>query len=589
MRYVRITQATRPRTRHALVLLVFVALSFLLFAAADLHPTSTLIGATSADPSLHVWFMRWLPHAMSAHINPLFSAHVDEPGGVNLMWNTWVPLPALVLTPLTIVGGPVTSFDAAVTLGIALSAWCMYVAADHFVHRTWPAIAAGAAYGFSPFLLDHAYVGHSNLVLAFVPPLMLIALDSILVRQAVSAWRSGRWFGLLMAVQFFISEELLASEAVAVLIGIALLAVLRRRQLANRWRYAVRSFAVALLVFVPLAAYPLWFQFFGPGVPQGSVTGPNFYVTDLLNLVLPTDAQGLEPGFAKAVSQSYAGNSGEWGGYLSLPMLVVVGWAVWHGRRQLLVRVVALTGLALLVLSFGSSLHVAGTDTHIPLPGLILARLPLLEDLLPTRFSLYVALMAALLVAIALAAAPQPRRRRRWLAVSLALLVASYLPPLPFPTRSATSPAFFAVTPRPYPTNAALLVVPFSQDFYSPDAMLWQAQAGMSFRMPEGYIIDTLPSGRAGTGPPPSSTSVVLAAISDGRATSAGVDSDTRGRIAAELHQWGITGVVFVPTGRHDGAVRNFLVRMFGDSYRTELGVTYWPLQTAPSDQQRGG
>ncbi len=36
-------------------------------------------------------------------------------------------------------------------------------------------------------------------------------------------------------------------------------------------------------------------------------------------------------------------------------------------------------------------------------------------------------------------------------------------------------------------------MVPFSHDFYSTQALLWQAAAGMSFAMPEGYIINRSP------------------------------------------------------------------------------------------------
>ncbi len=92
------------------------------------------------------------------------------------MWNTWIPLPALLLSPLTLLAGPVASFDVAVTLGVALSAWCAYLAASRFVARRAAAVLAGAAYGFSPFIFDQSYTGHSNMVIALVPPLMVMAL-----------------------------------------------------------------------------------------------------------------------------------------------------------------------------------------------------------------------------------------------------------------------------------------------------------------------------------------------------------------------------------------------------------------------------
>ena len=76
-----------------------------------------MVGATTADNSQHAWFLRWLPYALATHRNPLFTTSMIEPGGVNLMWNTWIPLPALLLSPVTLLLGPVAAFNVAVTLG----------------------------------------------------------------------------------------------------------------------------------------------------------------------------------------------------------------------------------------------------------------------------------------------------------------------------------------------------------------------------------------------------------------------------------------------------------------------------------------
>lgn len=574
---------TRVRRGHLIVFACLLGASLLLFAPADLAATTRFIGATTADTSQHAWFLRWLPYALSAHVNPLFSDRVIEPGGVNLMWNTWMPLPALVLSPVTLLAGPVAAFDSAVSLGAALSAFSMYLAASRFLHRRAAAIAAGAAYGFSPFILDHAYAGHSNLVMAFVPPLLLLSLDTVLVRQDVRVRGAGLRLGLLLLVQFFITEELLASEAVAAVVGVACLAVVGRREVATHWRYAAGAVGWALLLVVPVLAYPLWFQFFGPSVPRGLIGDKNFFVTDLLNTFLPTASQGFEPGFAHAVAQHYAGNSGEWDGYIGLPMLAVVGWTVWRHRDRALVRVSAVGAVVLLMVSFGSSLRVGGVDTHIPMPGAILAHLPVLDNLLPARFALYVALLTALLLGVFLDELTPTPTGRRVLLLAGVFLVAADLPPLPFPTRPATTPAFFTASPTPYPSGSALLVIPFAHDFYTADAMRWQAESGMSFRMPEGYIINRLPSGRSEQGPPPSTTESVLDGIAAGTLTDAEVTSAQRQSIAGELRQWHIDGVVLVDGTAHADVMRALLAGISTATGRgvDELGVTYWDLDDA--------
>jgi len=198
-------------------------------------------------------------------------------------------------------------------------------------------------------------------------------------------------------------------------------------------------------------------------------------------------------------------------------------WAAWRQRRRPMVRVLCVTAAAALVLSFGSTLHVGGTDTHIPLPGAILAHLPVLDNLVPARFAVYVALFTALLFGVFVDSLPARRQSTRVVVVSTVLIAATFVPPLPFPTRAAVTPAFFTASPSPLAPGSDVLVVPFSHDFYSTQAVLWQAEAGMWFAMPEGYIINRQPSGAASQGPPPSATSSTLVAIAAGTATDATV------------------------------------------------------------------
>lgn len=574
---------TSLRRTHAPVLLGFVLLAVVLFLPADLNPTGVMIGATTADNSQHAWFLRWFPHALATHQNPLFTTNLIEPGGVNLMWNTWIPLPALLLSPVTLLLGPVASFNVAVTLGVALSGWCAYLAASRFLMRRVAAVLAGAAYGFSPFIFDQSYTGHSNMVIALVPPLMVLAVDTILARQNTTPRRAGLLLGALMVAQFFVTEELLASEAVMIAVGVVFLAVMFRRQVAARWRHALTCLGWALALFVPVVAYPVWFQFFGPQVPHQLLTDTNFFVTDLLNVFLPTTAQGVEPQFARDIANHYAGNSGEWGGYVGIPMLAVVVWTAWRQWRRPMVRALCVTAAAALVLSFGSTLHVGGTDTHIPLPGAILAHLPVLDNLVPARFAVYVALFTALLFGVFVDSLPAGRQSTRVVVVSTVLIAATFVPPLPFPTRAAVTPAFFTASPSPLAPGSDVLVVPFSHDFYSTQAVLWQAEAGMWFAMPEGYIINRQPSGAAGQGPPPSVTSSTLVAIAAGSASDATVAAGTRQQILGELHSWRISAVVLGPSDQHGAALRAFLADLLGAQPVERDGVAVWSSIPAPS------
>ncbi|HSP64719.1 MAG TPA: hypothetical protein VLO10_00880, partial [Candidatus Deferrimicrobium sp.] len=268
--------------------------------------------------------------------------------------------------------------------------------------------------------------------------------------------------------------------------------------------------------------------------------------------------------------------SGEWGGYVGLPMLAVVAWTAWRHWSRPLVRVLCITAAAALLLSFGSTLHVAGTDTHVPMPGELLAHLPVLDNLVPARFAVYIALLTALLFGVFVDSLPAVAQSARAVALATILIAATFVPPLPFPTRAAVTPAYFTSSPSPLAAGSDVLVVPFSHDFSSTQAVLWQAQAGLSFAMPEGYIINRQPSGLAGQGPAPSVTSVTLAAIEAGTSSDAGVSAATRQRILEELRGWHISAVVLGPADQHGAALRAFLTHLLGALPEERDGVAVW-------------
>jgi len=240
-----------------------------------------------------------------------------------------------------------------------------------------------------------------------------------------------------------------------------------------------------------------------------------------------------------------------------------------HVRASALPR----PGRVLDLLSLGSTLHVGGVDTHVPLPAAILARLPVLDNLLPARFAVYVALFTALLFGLFVDQLPSGRRGTRVLITATVLAAAAVVPPLPFPTRAAVTPAYFTAASSPFPSGSALLVVPFSHDFYSTEAILWQAQAGISFSMPEGYIINRQRSGVAGQGPPPSVTGSTLAAIAGGSSSGARLAADARRQILTELQRWHIAGVVLGPMDQHGAEMRAFLTDLLGSQPQDREGV----------------
>src|SRR6266516_1802694 len=247
-------------------------------------PTTVTLEGGNGDAAIFMWSLRWVAHVTAQGGNPLVSHQLNYPDGVNLMWNTTLLLPGWLLSPVTSRWGEVLAFT--------LSAWCAYLAIQRYARSHLAAALGGLIYAFSPAMRTQAY--HPHMSLAFLPPLMLLALDEILVRQRRHPLLTGALLGLMAGVQLWIGEELLASTA---LFGALLLIVLvlmnpRRVLEARRVLYALAAFGVALVVAAAIIAWPVAVQFTGPQRVHGDVQTKDFY-DDLKGFVLPGRAERL--------------------------------------------------------------------------------------------------------------------------------------------------------------------------------------------------------------------------------------------------------------------------------------------------------
>src|SRR6202043_887369 len=105
------------------------------------------VGA-GTDGLLAMWFLKWLPFAISHGHNPLVTDYVDSQVGVNLMWNGSMPLVDLVFVPVTSTLGPVFSYNLVATLAVALSAWSAFLLVVSYVEKSTAAGVGALFYGF---------------------------------------------------------------------------------------------------------------------------------------------------------------------------------------------------------------------------------------------------------------------------------------------------------------------------------------------------------------------------------------------------------------------------------------------------------
>ena len=586
------------RTGAAAALVIYSGLAVAILSSTWVHPTTWSVGM-GGDPQEFVWFLGWPPFAITHGYNPLFTTYIDYPSGVNLMWNSSVLLPAVVLGPLTYLAGVVFAYNVMLTMALALSAWTAFLLIRRFVSSQLAAGVGGMLYGFSPFMTAHS-LGHAHLALAVMPPVLLLLLDEIIRVQRRRPLVSGLWLGLAAVAQLFIGEEVLAMTAVVGFLLLCLAVGLWPDQARSHFNHAWRGLACGAVVFAVLSAVPVGFQFFGPQHLRGSVHAPNIYVSDALSFFVPTKLFLLAPAPVRAISDKFLAGAVETNSYVGILLSLLLAFIVIRYWGRLEVRLAALGSVLIAILSMGVTIHLAGKASSVPvfalglvfplvqryLPGRLmlyltffgwlgLSRLPVVANILPSRLMLFFYLLAGLLVAVWLddLRAWQPGLRRMgWLAMAVALVL--LVPALPYPSTPVTVPSFFAGSSASrIPNGSVALVIPFSTAGDA-RAMVWQAQSGMRFRMPEGYafIPDAPPAGWR-LSPPPSTTQDQTVAIGEGRADA--LTDEMRQQVRAELKSWDVQTVIVGPMTNQQQEIDLFMA-VLGRPPELIDGVNVW-------------
>jgi hypothetical protein len=448
-----------------------------------LHPARPQLDQASMDPNFYTWSLRWWPYAIGHGLNPLHTAEVGAPADYGLAWVTTVPPLALLVAPLTVLAGPVVSFNLLVAASIPVSGWAAFVVCRRLTRRFWAALAGGAVYGFSAYELNHIFAGQLNLAVSLLLPLMA---------YLVVVWRDGAigtraFTGLLalaMALQFYLFLETFADMTavwvLALAAGYALAGPAGRPVVARLARLAGAAYALALVFAAPYLAYAL------THVPRGYVSSPASSSLDLAGLVIPRPGQtfGVHWLASSAAPLPIPGRDG----YVGIPLLaLVVALAIMMWSRRI-ARFLVVTLALLVLVALGPVLHVDGHQlTSLPWAHLWL--LPVVRSAYPARFMVFAFLALAVLVAIWLAG-PAPRPWARWaLALVAIAAVAANVPSLTIQNRPGL-PAFITTGEYRHYLAPGDTVVVVSQ--VGNAGMLWQAETGFYTQLAGGYLNEHL-------------------------------------------------------------------------------------------------
>jgi hypothetical protein len=483
---------------HVIALVFYLALAVVFTLPGSLHLGRVLLG-DGRDTYMHTWFLWDFAQSIAHGHNPFRTDLILYPFGANLAWATTDPLAGTMALPISLLLGPVFAYNISIILQLALSA---FFARWLFLRLSKCPVAAtvgGMIFGFSPFLLGHALVGHLSMVTAFPIPLYILALDVLLKAQKPS-WKEGCLLGLAMLLAALANSQYMVICGLLTIVILAMDFRVERFALLKRvWLPLLVSATTFLICFSPLLAMMLRHA---SGLPNPRpMTDAEQYSADLLGFFVPSKYHSVFGAYVRKLPADFFANGIEgnvYAGFVALLLGATGFWVVRGEQRRWAGRAVV-SGILFAILSFGPTLHFLGAAASLRSPASLLYRVRFARFIEPGRFSIITSLCLSLLATFGLAFLIS-KLQRRWQRYLLVCAVVSGVVfefiTVPFTSTSTINPARYWMAEKtthrcslpPRIRNCTVLTVPMFDKWHYNSAMWMQMMDGGRYRLVDGAI-----------------------------------------------------------------------------------------------------
>jgi hypothetical protein len=370
---------------HLAVLALYLAITLYLLARVLPHFGHAIPGGglANADGWQNVWNIWWTQYALIHGKNVFSTDMVFHPDGAELYLQHALHISNNLLTlPVQALAGPVAAYNTAVLLGFVLTGYGTYLLVQHLVKHRGIATFAGALCTFSPFHLARLWDGHLSWVtLQWIPLYMwalLLAFDTAEdpaqrpARRRMVAMGAG---GLLVLVSLNNWYHAIYSLIFTVLLVAVRLPTTVR---ARRWRSEVVTLALvggtSALLLLPVLLPTLRIYAQGEHGTGGWDRLIIAHSADVLDWLFPSYMHPLWGALAEQWHNAM--RPGIWGWVITpgvgVVVLALVGaLGAWRQVRPWLIIIGVLV-----LLSLGPRLSLAGIDTHLPTPYVLLKGIP---------------------------------------------------------------------------------------------------------------------------------------------------------------------------------------------------------------------
>jgi len=373
----------------------YLIVSYLLFAySIGFSLTTRYIGKFSHDQIQYIWTLNWWPYAIGNHINPFFSTYIWHPYGTDLsIAPASVPGASFIALPITLIFGSVVSYNILIILGNALSAFFTFLIIKYLTQSFTAGIIAGLLFGFSTY--QFVQMVHLHTELTFLIPLIGY-LFLLFWEKKIQSIAFILLVGLCLTLQYLFAIEIFVT--LTLFIGISCIIFIlvypeHFKKFIHFLMYVSGAYTLCAILLLPFL-----YTAFKNGIPIRPFNPAALFSIDPLNFIIPTTVTYIGANAFAQLSTTFGSNF-ETSGYLGIPAIaIIIIYTVkyWHEKMT---RFLFFTLLSFMILTLGPKLHIAGHST-LTLPEYFINKLPVINQLLPARLTVYVFFVASLLIGL---------------------------------------------------------------------------------------------------------------------------------------------------------------------------------------------
>jgi hypothetical protein len=235
--------------RHPLAPHLLLLAGYLVTGLAVTWPRVTYLAGrlpSLRDAGSYVWDFWWVARQVSHLSSPWSTRYLAAPVGSDLGYHTLMPLPGLLLTPVTLAFGPSLSYNLLSILCPGLLCYVMYRAARLWLPTQLGAIVAGGFFGLSAILTWRSWY-ELNLALGalFLP----MALEAAVRLTRRPGRRQAVILGAVMGTAILTDQE--SAVLAGIVAGLVLVPWLARHPTAARLRATALAAVTGLIVASP--------------------------------------------------------------------------------------------------------------------------------------------------------------------------------------------------------------------------------------------------------------------------------------------------------------------------------------------------